>query len=137
MIGGAAQRARPAVLQPSPFLLEVADPAEESNLRFEGFDLLFQNRLLIREGFDLTRELLLAGPEGLQGRFQTVQCPAGLFDPVDDFVRLKQKTLALLQGVRLIAPPADDRVPGGWPQISSLRRPSSLCPFSNPRRDFS
>ena len=53
----------------------------------------------------------MAGPEGLQGRFQTVQFLAGLFDPVEDFVRLKQQTLALLQGVRLIAPPAEIAFP--------------------------
>ncbi len=63
MIGGAAQRARPAVLQPPPFLLKVADPAEESNLPFEGFDLLFQSRLLIRKGFDLTRAASPGRPE--------------------------------------------------------------------------
>ena len=49
----------------------------------------------------------MTGIEGFQDRFQTVQRPARLVDPVDRFARLNQKTLALLQGIRLIAPPAD------------------------------
>ena len=47
--------------------------------------------------------------EGFKGRSQTVQRPTRLVDPVDHFARLNQKTLALLQRIRLIAPPADVR----------------------------